>query len=435
MLAAASSLMILACLPVSGAQAMALEEAVDIALSQHPSILAAIANRDAVRSDHETQESGLWPQLNVQASAGRVYADTATTRGLTVDRGAGYSWMGEGSVTLSQLIFDGMETRRRIRAADSRRESADFNVLDVREELALRAVLAYLDLLRAEEAVADIAAYHRIATEYLDTISGMVAQGGAEESTRMHAEDIYAQLQRTRIDTEAQRDQARADFVEIVGMMPPEPLSHPVTTAEFMPVDLDDAIMQAVRNHPALLAASAQAESFHHDALAQHSTLMPDISGELSYFRREQREIIGGNIDDGRALVRLNWDYSFGGAERARIREAQYRYAESRAQREQRRLAVELGVKRAHSNLDAARQQLDVLDERLRLNEQLVENNRIQFEGGRLNILQLMQAENALFGAQMARKHGSFRLLATQYAYLASIGRLQDSLGVAPAGK
>ena len=56
-----------------------------------------------------------------------------------------------------------------------------------------------------------------------------------------------------------------------------------------------------------------------------------------------------------------------------------------------------------------------------------------QFEAARVNLLQLLQADNALFNAKLALLNGEYKLLASHFAVLASMGRLQEALNVVSA--
>jgi len=51
---------------------------------------------------------------------------------------------------------------------------------------------------------------------------------------------------------------------------------------------------------------------------------------------------------------------------------------------------------------------------------------KIQFEGARVRLLQLMQAENQLFSAQLESIAANYRTLFAKYNILASMGQLQN---------
>src|SRR5688500_6902625 len=161
----------------SPANAETLDKVVAYALNAHPGIESALAGRDVAREEEREKKSGFYPEVSVNAATGRVYGDNSTSRGLSTTRGAGYSWNHEGGVTVRQMIFDGMETLNRVEAADARHDAAIANVVDARESLALRVVLAYIDVLRSRESVEMIRGHAAKIADYRSRIGKMVDQG------------------------------------------------------------------------------------------------------------------------------------------------------------------------------------------------------------------------------------------------------------------
>ncbi|MCB1757315.1 MAG: TolC family protein [Gammaproteobacteria bacterium] len=111
-----------------------------ITLSQHPQVESAQAAFGRSRQEQKEEFSAYFPELNVTATGGRIYGDNSTSRGLSVTRGTGYSYLWEGSVSARQKIFDGMETRNRVGAARSQVKAAELALIDVRENLAYQAI-------------------------------------------------------------------------------------------------------------------------------------------------------------------------------------------------------------------------------------------------------------------------------------------------------
>ncbi|PJB71449.1 MAG: transporter, partial [Alphaproteobacteria bacterium CG_4_9_14_3_um_filter_47_13] len=56
-----------------------------------------------------------------------------------------------------------------------------------------------------------------------------------------------------------------------------------------------------------------------------------------------------------------------------------------------------------------------------------------QFEGARVNLLQLLQSDNAVFNTKLGLMNSEYRLVASRFAVLASMGRLQEALTTLPA--
>lgn len=414
-------------------RAESLHQAVEAALNHHPSVHAARANRDAYGAEHAEKRAGYFPRVTATAQGGRIYGDNSTSRGLTVSRGAGYSWMGEGSVTVSQMLFDGFETARRTDAAGARVDSAVAGIADVREDLALKTTLAYLDVLRTREAVTAIRAHHIKMADYRVRIAKMVEEGAADKSMSSQAHDIHLQLESTLADMEGQHRAAIAQYQEMTGRIPADPMERPTVRDGMLPDDMTAAVDFAQRNNPGLKAKMLMGEGMARDARAESGILYPDINADLSYLKSDKDDVLGGEVEDARAVVKLNWSLSTGGAEMARIRKAKHRAAESRAQADDMRRQISREVEIAWVEMDKAQKQYELQKERKIVSGELFTNYQSQFEGARINLLQLLQADNGHFNAQLALLNADYRLLAAHYNALASMGRLQEALNVVPA--
>ncbi|WP_435640150.1 TolC family protein [Micavibrio aeruginosavorus] len=419
----------------AGAQAETLQDAMVSALNAHPTVRAAMKSQDYYAEEKQEQRSGFYPELNANGAMGRIYGDNSTSRGLTVERGAGYSWLYEGSVAVRQMIWDGLETSNRVDAADARVRSAGSNVIDVRENLGLRVVLAYLDVLRTKEAVTMITDHNKLIADYRTRIDSMVEQGAADESMAVQAHDIQIQLDSTQVEIEGEFAKAVAEYREVVGQAPADPLIRPDLPSDAVLADVDAAVTMALQEHPALRVADETKEAFARDAEAEKGALYPDFSGELSYLKKDQADIIGGEVVDAKAVVRMDWTFSTGGAELARIRKASSRYAESQARRDEISRNIERQIRTSYAEMQAAKDRLENGRDRVGVTKDLLTTYEKQFEAARVTLLNLLQAENNNFNARLGVVNADYRHLAAQYAVLANMGDLQDAMSIVSAQK
>lgn len=410
-----------------------LDQAVADALNQHPTVQAALAGRDLARAEEREKYSDYFPQLNANGAAGRAYGNNSTSRGLSVTRGSGYSWDTEDNFSIHQMIFDGNETPNRVEAANARLESANINIIDVRENLALRVVLAYLDVLRTQEEVKLIQDYQKKISDYRDRIGKMVEQGGADESMAVQAHDIQNQLDSTLADVEGQLNKALAEYNEVVGHQVTDALQRPALKTEAIPADVEQAVRTAMETHPALKAARLQDEAAAHDIDADKGKLYPDVTGEVSYYHKNIDEVIGGNDTEERALLRMNWDFSTGGAQFAKIRQSRERHLQAEAQARDLQGRIEREIRKAYAEMAATKKRLDVSVDRVKVSTDLVATYEKQFEAAKVTILNMLQAENTHFNAELGQLNADYRFLAAQYSVLANLGQLQQALGIRPA--
>lgn len=409
-----------------------LGKAIEDSLNQHPSVIAALAGRNLAREERQESFSGFFPEVSVTAATGRVYGDNSTSRGLSVERGTGYSWNHEYSVSVNQMIFDGMETIRRVEAADARMESAAINIDDVRENLGLRVVLAYIDVLRNREALTMIQGHSKKIADYRTRIQSMVDEGMADESMAVQAEDIQNQLDSTIADVEGQLNKSLAEYAEAVGHGAVEPFARPVLDDKALPEGPDQAIKVALETHPTVIAYRFQGQAAASDIDAERGSLYPDVTGEVSHYKKDLKDVIGGEVVDNRALIRMNWNFSTGGAQLARIRQSTYRHAEAQARADEAADRIEREIRKAYAEMDAAQKRMAAARERVDVSASLVSNYEKQFEAGKVTLLNLLQSENNHFNAKLAFMNSDFRFLAAQYSVLANMGQLQKTLNVMP---
>ncbi len=409
-----------------------LSEAVETTLATHPAADGAQARVETSEQQRKAASSGFFPEISLSTSAGREYADNSTSRGLSVSRGAGYSGLWEGSVSARQMLFDGMETQSRVRAARALQESAMLGVEDLREQLAMRTVQTYMNLLRTRKGLELLKGQEESVKSYLSRIKGMVDDGASDEAELQQARDVLSILENYKNDYDGQIKTLESDYFELTGRLPDGALSTPLPPVEALPPALEEAVTLAKQSHPVLKGAAFEVRAAQQNMKAEQGSLYPAVDGELSYAEVDKRDLIGGESTDAKAVVRMNWNLETGGGQLARIREkaSQKKEAESRVREMERR--IERGVRQAYAEYETARNQLKIQEQRADLNQKLLETYKSQFEGARITLLQLMQSDNQLLITKLEKMNAENRVHLAQYGILAAVGRLQESLRAPP---
>lgn len=411
-------------------QAENLQSAVRKALEQHPTIQAAMAVEERIQDERAEEKSGLYPEVSANLTGGRIFGDNSTTRGLVVSRGEAYSYLWEGSASLTQPLFDGMQTYNRIDAVDARLGAQEYTVSDVTQNLALRAVQSYLNVMRTREATQSIENYRETLKAYQDRIQLMVDEGAADEAEVAQAKNISLLLQGSLADFHAQVDTAEADYIEIMGALADTALIKPEEFLRPIEQSVDAAVEGAKLSHPVILAAKKTMEASGFSAEAEKGSLYPTLDGELSYLKRDQVEEIGGEAVDGRALLRMNWDFSLGGGDLARIRQAKAEHSENLAKYRTTQREVIRNIRQAYALYDAATKKNELVQERLKITSDLFDTYKVQFEGALVSLLQLMQTENQMFNTKLEAINAEYEYLTAFYALMAARGELLNTLNV-----
>ncbi len=410
------------------AGAETLRDAVQAALQSHPAIEIAAVQKDIAGESEREEFSNLFPEINANATGGRMFGNNSTTRGLTVSRGEAYSWLWEGSASLTQPIFNGYETYSRIDAARAREGAAELTLADARQGVALHAAQAFLNVMRSYEAYNKATSYQDKIKDYLSRINGMVEAGAADESESAQAKNIQSQLDNTVAEMEGGVKLALADYAEATGSMPSGELRNDGDVASALFPGVQEAIDYAAIHHPLVLSAQKAVEAEDKEISAEKGVLFPDLDGELSYLKRDQKEEIGGEVIDGRAVMRMNWNFSTGGGQLARIRKAKAERSEAMARNAQTRREIERDIRRAYAEFETASKQRELSVKRAGVTKDLFNTYERQFEASKVRILQLMQAENQLFTSELEQINANYRVMMAEYGLLASTGRMLETL-------
>ena len=402
-----------------------LKQAVENALSVHPSLKSAKAEEQAAEFGQKIEQSYLLPDIKVRAEGGRIFQDNATSRGLSVTRGDAYSNFGLGSVGLYQTLFDGNEARNRIDAAQLRKQSLSYNFLDVEQNLILGVAQTYIDIIRIRTALDILHHQNKSVEGYKKRIADMIESGGADEAELQQATDVQMLVKSTRADYEGQLLAAEASYRELTGQNPNENLEKPLSAKSQIIADIEGAITQAKAQHPLLMSAHTQAAATASEVDAEKATVYPDLTGELSYLQSTKRDVIGGKVTDARALLKLNWNFSTGKRGNAAIDQKRQEQAVAQARAEQTEKQIERDIYQAYATYNTFKKKRDIAADRVTLNKDLLKSYELQFEGARISLLTLMRAQSQLFNAMLEYNDNDFFVMSAEYNILAMTGALK----------
>lgn len=410
-------------LPFAPSVAETLDEAVSFAVEHHPSVMAAEARLGAAGASVREEKSAYYPTASASASFGRIFADNTTTRGLSTVRGTGYSWYGEGRAALNQKLYDFAMTQNRVNSAQSSARAADFLLADRRDAIAFIATQSYIQMVRANTLNAQAIDHLKSMKNYYTRIKSAVDNGGGDESELSRAQDIISLAENTVAQTEADLDIAKAGYVEAVGRLSETPLVEPAFDMTDLPDVIDDAIAMALSRHPQIAAAKQDANAAHYTKRSQNANLYPTVDAELSMSKRDQKDLIGGESEDARALVKMNWAMSLGGGELAAQRRAAEQEKEAMYIVDELSRTIERDVKIAWTSMHLAAKQKKNEARRLEAAKRTLATFTEQYDGGQKKVLELMTAEMQAFNADQSYNNLVYRELDAAFALKSLLGR------------
>ena len=398
------------------------------ALKSNPTLEGAAAGYEAAQKELDMEESGFYPEVTMSGAIGRVYQDNSTSRGLIIDRGAAYSGYGEANLALRQMLFDGNETLRRVEAADARAMSFASNLADMKEKLAFKVASSYLQVLRSREALHILIEQRRKMSSYQDRIAAMLEEGAADETEWQQSKDVVMLMNGLVADYQGALKSAESAYLEAVGTMPDREMYKPDLFSHHIPADIESAIAMAEKNHPGLMRASHEEDATEKDIEAEKAAMLPDFSSEVSFNRVDKKDTIGGESTDARALLRMNWNFSVGGEQVSAVERKVAQNKQARAKVEELKRTIERDIRQAYAEYDTLKTKRKLANDRVVLNENLLESYEIQFEGARVKLLHLMRAESQLYKARLEKLDNDYKTRTAEYKLLARLGKLTDTL-------
>ena len=410
------------------ASAETLQDALYGALAEHPSIDAAEAGYMSALQDERRAFSGYFPEFNVSGAFGRVYQDNATSRGLNVVRGAGYSGYAEGNITMRQHLFDGFKTTRKVSAAQAAALKKELGVLEIKNDLVYRAAQSYINLLRVGESITLLQEQRSAIEEYEQKILSLVNEGMSDEVEGQQARDVRMIIDGVIAEYKGQFLSAKSKFIELTGENANGDFVVPESLSPYISENIEDEISLANDFHYSVLISDAEILAAEAQMKATRAEYYPDMDGEVSYAKTDKRDLIGGESTDAKALVRMNWSFSMGGKQDASVKGLAYKHEAAKAQKEDVLRQINQSIENAYAQYDTSKQKLALSTERIALNHKLLDAYKSQYEGARISLLALMRAESQLFNAKLEEVENRYGVLLSEFYLLSSSGRLGSIL-------
>ncbi|MGB9149173.1 MAG: TolC family outer membrane protein [Burkholderiales bacterium] len=416
-----------ACLAWSAlvAQGQTLREAVEHAIRTNPDVLASTSRRLATDEELNQAQAGFWPRVDLNAGYGRENVDTPEARLLGLS-GVALTRKTTGA-TLTQMLYDGFGVKSEVARQQARVDSSAARVAAAAEDIALRVVGAYLEILRRKEstafAISNLDSHQRI----YEMIKLRSDSGVGRRADLDQADGRLALAKASLRAEQSSLKDAEIAFLRLLAL-PPNALKQPNVPAASLPATEAAALEYAIENHPALKAVRADLETAKAQNAVAKSALSPRLDLELGASHGEHT--VSGRNEDLAAMLRLRYNFYNGGADEAKIRGTAHLVNEANEILARTRRQVEEGVSLAYNGLISARERNVALKQYVESSASTREAYAKQFSIAQRSLLDLLNAENEYFNSRLTYSTGLFTELAAQYRVLSGIGRLLPALEI-----
>ncbi len=407
--------------------AQTLQEAIQQTINENPQIQAAKSERSAVEQEVNQAISGYFPTIDIAAGFGWEQSSNPTTRAA----GDGTVSFGreETSIQLRQMIFDGLATYSEVNRQKARTNARAYTVFGQSEITALQGVEAYLNVLRRQELL-DLAKDNLLIHQRTnDQIQLRSARGIGRRADADQSTGRLALAERNTLSEIGNLKDTETTFLRVIGALPNdlEPVTAPT---DALPEKMEQAVEQAIANHPILKSANADVDS----AFAQHDTAraayMPRIDFEAGASHNVDIDGIKGKNEDATAILRLRYNLFNGGRDLARRKETAQLINQAKDIRNNTYRQVVESMRLSYIAYRTIQSQLKYFKSHMVSSIRTNIAYQKQFNIGQRTLLDLLDSANEMFVAKSAYSNAKYDGLFAEYRVLASKGALNNYLDV-----
>lgn len=403
---------------------MTLRDAVSIGLQKSPDY--GQATQDTLAAKQVTlQAMGLnLPNVNLQGETGEDH-----TKYIGIPPQDQDMWHNRGSLSLTQLLFDGWGTWAQVHGQKARADSAANHAGEVAEFSSLDSTQAFIDVLRQRQLLQIARSNVEAHLKILDTINAGAKAGTMTDGDVAQIKARLALARATVAQSEENLRQAETLFAQKIGDMPGS-LVEPDVPKTKLQAGVNEAVAEALIHNPTLQVTKSDIKATEMDQVGADSLMYPHIDLEANEAVGDNIAGVPGNNQAGTILAVARWNLYHGGADQARIRETAYRTASAKEHRRQALLQVEKDTRDTWAAMTAADDRARDYTDQATASEKVVSVYMDQFTIGRRTLLDVLDAQNELFIARSNSIDAQYAAKFAVYRVLALEGHLLDTLNV-----
>jgi adhesin transport system outer membrane protein len=389
------------------------------AVDSHPAVLAITEQVGLAQSVVTEARSGWYPQVSASVDGGNRRATSPADGGVTVNTQEG---LGYGA-SVRQLVYDFGTTNALVGSARSREQAASVRLQTMRSDVALRALLAWLELERARQ-LRELAEDNLGSrTDIVDLVRERFEVGGSSRADLIRAEARRADAQATQVAAEIALRSAVPAYREAFGRDPEQtglPAELPIALKGQTSAQLAERF-GGVREIKALL------ESNRADAVAADGRTKPVFNIEVNGNRREQS--IGGlPLVESSALLVMRYNLFTGNADSARREQAIRRVNQTEQDLASLIRQIERNIEQAQAQVYSAEALIQSRRTVVRAASESLIAVKEQFAFNRGTLLDLLRVQEDLYNAGRDLINASIDSRISQYRLINLISELEPRL-------
>lgn len=405
-----------------------MQDAVRSGLATNPEYGTVAASRRATDEELNQGEALFLPSIDFAGDFGFEHSDDPATRAGPGDDEEDL-FRSEAGLTLTQLLFDGFESKFEVLRQKARVNSAAHRVRETSELVGLAIVQSYLEVMRQRQLL--VIARQNVA-DHLSILEQVEDGVNAGRTTQADLEQVRARVaaaKATESNTRQALRNAEATYIEEVGDEAGQ-LTMPVIPYDALAAGVDEEVEKVLSYSPTLDIFASDIEVAYAEAIQTRSTQYPQVDFQVNGRVGNDINGVEGVDRSASALVVVNWNLYRGGGDIARAREFLHRHQQAKEARTEAARAVTNEVRQSWAAMIAAGEQAREFASQAEANVEVVKAYKDQFTLDRRTLLDVLDAQNELFVSRSNAINSEFLEMFAVYQILALKGSLLPTLGL-----
>lgn len=388
----------------------------------HPRIQAEQENVQSAEAAVTEAMANYFPKVDLNGSYG--YENTDRTK-LLVAAGEFDLNPANAGLSVSQNLFEGFRTKGSVDSAESNFNVAKATYESTKQQVFFEAVSNYLAVLRQIKLTEFAKRNMKTLQNQLNLEDEKVQRGSGIAVDVLQAKSrLQISKERFTAFTGGLQD-AMANYSQTFGSIPDvETMALPDIPLDELPPTLEEALDIARNNNPLLLASNYTTEAAEHQKTVAKAGYFPTVDVIASSNYRDDAGGIQGEEQSNSAVVQASWQLFSGFADQARSKQAVHGYQSALSTAADTRRRVEEEVKLAWSNMNTSKERAELLENAVNIAGEVYDARKRLRDAGSDTALNVLDAENELFRAEIDASAARFDYYTSIYRLLLAMGRL-----------
>ncbi|MBI5182106.1 MAG: TolC family protein [Nitrospirae bacterium] len=401
---------------------LSLEECVNLALKNHPTLKASSASVEASKSQIWESRYGYFPQINLSSgysesnSTSATYGETVTKSYLT-------------TLSLSQKIYDFEKTGSAVDSAKANMKATEMELDKVKSDIILKVKESYFGLLQSQRMVGVNEVTVNQAKAHLRR-----AKAFFEVGTRPKFDVTQAEVELNNANLNFQKARHSFSIAKItlsnsMGLPPDREIKiKDLFFAERLYPVIDDAVKEAIDARPDVKQIDSKIEGGKASVRTAIAGYLPTISSSASYSWQNGDYIIKDTSTESPLENYWSWGVTVtlpifeGFLTTAKVSTARANLMNLRYQKENLQQNVMLEVQQAYLNLEDAKTRISVMESSLQKAKENFAIAEGRYNAGVSSLIEVTDAQTALTKAETDHVQAF-------YDYHTAAARLDKALG------